>query len=301
MKCVEPPLDEVPDESWTCPRCACEPMPGKVEKILTWRWKEMPEEEEEEGEKKKVVNSAPEREFFIKWKEQSYWHCSWVKEIQLDVFHPQTHRMYLRKNDMDEPPNFDLDGEDEGGSSKRLQKHKHAHKVEDPLKLHERFFRYGIRPEWLQIHHIMSRQTLRDGTNQYFIKWRDLPYVDCSWEDEDMEIPDMNIFISHYEDLRYVCGIDGGKKKKKKKKGGDEDGDGKTRRYNPPPDKPTHDLDVPYKEQPKHWIPEGLSLHPYQVWTLTLIRTYYFPSCFQVKKKTIYLSGWQINDPLPRV
>ena len=128
MKCVEPPLDEVPDESWTCPRCACEPMPGKVEKILTWRWKEMPEEDEEEGEKKKVVNSTPEREFFIKWKEQSYWHCSWVKEIQLDVFHPQTHRMYLRKNDMDEPPNFDLDGEDEGGSSKRLQKHKHAHK-----------------------------------------------------------------------------------------------------------------------------------------------------------------------------
>ena len=30
LKCVEPPLDEVPDGDWTCPRCACEPMPGKV-------------------------------------------------------------------------------------------------------------------------------------------------------------------------------------------------------------------------------------------------------------------------------
>ena len=51
-----------------------------------------------------VPTSRAEREFLIKFKDQSYWHCSWVKEIQLDVFHPQTLRMYLRKNDMDEPP-----------------------------------------------------------------------------------------------------------------------------------------------------------------------------------------------------
>merc|ERR1719319_1847793 len=38
LRCVDPPLDEVPDDEWTCPRCACEPMIGKVEKILTWRW-----------------------------------------------------------------------------------------------------------------------------------------------------------------------------------------------------------------------------------------------------------------------
>ena len=234
-----------------------------MEKILTWRWKEEEEAKDEEDEKKKKPVFKAEREFFIKWKDQSYWHCSWAKEIQLDVFHPQTHRMYLRKNDMDEPPRFDEDGDDEG-SSKRV-KHKHKHQIEDPLKLQERFFRYGIRPEWLQIHHIMSRRTMRDGTNQYFIKWRDLPYVDCSWEDEDMEIPDMNTYISHYEDLRYVCGIDGKKKKKKKGSKGDADDEGKTRRYNPPPDKPTRDLDKPYKEQPTHWLPDGLQLHPYQI------------------------------------
>ena len=34
--------------------------------------------------------------------------------------------------------------------------------------------------------------------------------------------------FSHYEDLRYVCGIDGKKKKKKKK--GEADDDTKTRR-----------------------------------------------------------------------
>merc|ERR1711899_409055 len=269
LKCCDPPLDEVPDGPWTCPRCACDPLPGKVEKILTWRGKEddEPKEEEKEEEPQPGTSSMKpkkplpkiEREFFIKLKEQSYWHCMWAKEIQLDVFHPQTYRMYLRKNDMDEPPRFDEDGDDET-MSKRLKHHK---KAADPYKLQERFFRYGIRPDWLQIHHVISKQTLRDGTIQYFIKWRELPYQDCSWEDEDMDIPEYETFKQYYEDLRYVCGADGRKKKKKKRY--DEDGNEKKRKYNAPPDKPTTDLDDPYTDQPRHWMPDGLSLHAYQL------------------------------------
>jgi len=99
---------------------------------------------------------------------------------------------------MDEPPRFDEDGDDES-SSRRLKHHKHG---EDKLNLQDRFFRYGIRPEWLQIHHVVNKRAMRDGSNQYLIKWRDLPYVDCSWEDEDFEIPDFKIFISHFDDLR---------------------------------------------------------------------------------------------------
>ena len=269
LKCCDPPLDDVPDSAWTCPRCACDPLPGKIEKILTWRWKEDEEDKEEEKEEEpqpgtstsKPKKSVPkvEREFFVKLKEQSYWHCMWAKEIQLDVFHPQTYRMYLRKNDMDEPPRFDEDGDDEV-MSKRLKHHK---KAVDPYKIQERFIRYGIRPDWLQIHHIISRRTLKDGTVQYFIKWRELPYVDCSWEDEDMDIPDYQTFVYDYEDLRFVCGADG--KKKKKKKRYDDDGNERKRKYNAPPDKPTTDLDDPYTDQPREWLPEGLNLHPYQL------------------------------------
>merc|ERR1711899_62763 len=274
LACCDPPLTEVPEEGWICARCACEPLPGKVEKILTWRWKEdeaAKEKEKEEEEKaaaegkkkkKKYIPHKAEREFFIKFKDMSYWHCAWVKEIQLDVFHPQTHRMYLRKNDMDEPPRFDEDGDDEVLNKRRIKHHKKN--PEDPYKMQERFFRYGIRPDWLQIHHVISRQTLKDGTVQFFIKWRELPYQDCSWEDEDMDIPEYEIHKQHYEDLRYVCGADGRGKKKKKKKG-DEDGEERKRRYNPPPDKPTSDLDVPYKDQPRNWLTEDLSLHPYQL------------------------------------
>lgn len=35
--CLSPPLFEVPTGEWTCQRCACEPLPGRVQKILFWR------------------------------------------------------------------------------------------------------------------------------------------------------------------------------------------------------------------------------------------------------------------------
>jgi len=56
---------------------------------------------------------------------------------------------------MDEPPRFDEDGDDET-SGRRLKHHKS--KYEDPLHLQERFFRYGIRPEWLQARNILERK-----------------------------------------------------------------------------------------------------------------------------------------------
>lgn len=29
------------------------------------------------------LEGIPEREFFVKWAGLSYWHCSWVKELQV--------------------------------------------------------------------------------------------------------------------------------------------------------------------------------------------------------------------------
>merc|ERR1719450_61670 len=266
LRCIEPPLEEYPEHEWTCPRCACDPLPGKVEKILTWRWKGMEdkedeEEKEEEGEQKKKKRRRPKipkdavREFFIKWKEMSYWHCSWVQEIQLDVYTPQAYRMYLRKNDMDAPRRYDEEGEEEEAGSRRLKHHKH----EDPRQMFKKFYRYGIKPTWMQPNRVLNKRPMRDGSTQYLVRWQDLTYAESTWEDEDMDIPDLAQFIKEYEDLRYVCGADG---RKKKKKG---EGDVK-RKYNPPPDKPTADLDVRYKDNSMcKWMQEGLNLHPYQL------------------------------------
>lgn len=64
---------------------------------------------------------------------------------QLDVYHPALYRNYIRRVDMDEPPPL------EDGSS-----YKDKMKEEDPHNLEERFYRYGVRPEWLNIHRIIN-------------------------------------------------------------------------------------------------------------------------------------------------
>ena len=268
LRCVEPPLEEIPDGEWTCHRCSCEPLLGQVQKILTWRWKGMDEDKEdeekkeEEGKKKRRRRRIPKdavREFFVKWKDMSHWHCSWVQEIQLDVYYSQGYKMYLRKNDMDEPQRFDEEGENEDQMSRRFKHHKH----DDPHKLFERFYRYGIRPTWLQPNRVINKRILKDGTVQYFVKWTDMTYADCTWEDEDMDIPELPQFIQNYEDLKYVSGAEGGRKKKKKKGEKDED---QNRKYKPFPDKPLTNLDVKYKDNAMcKWMPDNLALHPYQL------------------------------------
>merc|ERR1712157_427722 len=39
MKCLNPPIVEIPDGDWSCPRCSALTFPDKIEKILAWRWK----------------------------------------------------------------------------------------------------------------------------------------------------------------------------------------------------------------------------------------------------------------------
>merc|ERR1712183_1125048 len=108
-------------------------------------------------------------------------HCSWVQEIQLDVYWPQGYKMYLRKNDMDEPLRYDEEGENEDKEGGALNKRLKHHKVEDPLKLYERFYRYGIRPTWLQPNRVINKRIMKDGSVQYLVKWTDMTYADSSW------------------------------------------------------------------------------------------------------------------------
>jgi len=124
----------VPEEEWMCPRCSAQPLKGKIQKILTWRWvdpnddsektdDESSEKKEEQPAKSKeevrrtIKCLKPIREFFVKYQNMSYWHCDWISELQLDVFHNFLYKSYFRKNDMEEPPNPDLETYD---AKKRL-------------------------------------------------------------------------------------------------------------------------------------------------------------------------------------
>lgn len=77
---------------------------------------------------------------------------------QLELYHTVMYRNYQRKNDMDEPPPFDYGSGDEDSKSEKR-------KSKDPLyaKMEERFYRYGIKPEWMTIHRILNHRCVPDG------------------------------------------------------------------------------------------------------------------------------------------
>ncbi|XP_008217034.1 chromodomain-helicase-DNA-binding protein Mi-2 homolog isoform X4 [Nasonia vitripennis] len=282
--CLNPPLTEIPDGDWKCPRCSCPPLFGKVAKILTWRWKEVMDPPSEEPSTSKASSSGKPRkirEFFVKWVDRSYWYCDWVTELQLDVFHPLMFRNYSRKYDMDEPPKLEEPLDESDGRVKRLRDvDKDNLALRDEYNLEERFYRFGVRPDWLVVHRVINHRLQRDGRALYLVKWRELGYDQATWEDENADIPGLKTAIEYYLDLRAANCADGppsrkgkkGKGKKSKTKEIIDDEERTPRRYTPPPDKPTTDLKKKYERQPEYLDCTGMQLHHYQLEGLNWLR-----------------------------
>uniref|UniRef100_A0A672Z5E5 Uncharacterized protein n=1 Tax=Sphaeramia orbicularis TaxID=375764 RepID=A0A672Z5E5_9TELE len=273
IHCLNPPLPEIPNGEWLCPRCMCPPLKGKVQKILHWTWGDppLPAEMPAGADGKPIdpltkppLKGHPEREFFVKWAGLSYWHCSWVSELQLELYHTVMYRNYQRKNDMDEPPPYDYgSGEEELNSEKRKSK--------DPqyAVMEERFYRYGIKPEWMVIHRILNHSFDKDGDVHYLIKWRDLPYDMCTWEVDDFDIPDYDSHKTSYWDHReQILGEDQRPLVVRKGKKLKED----QPKREIPPDAPIIDPTIKFEHQPWYINATGGTLHPYQLEGLNWLR-----------------------------
>uniref|UniRef100_A0A5S6QHK0 Chromodomain-helicase-DNA-binding protein 3 n=1 Tax=Trichuris muris TaxID=70415 RepID=A0A5S6QHK0_TRIMR len=206
--CLVPPLENVPEGDWHCPRCSCKQPERRPEKILSWRWIELPpinDEPPKDGQSEsepKLSEVAKKnrryRELYVKWKWMSYWHCSWVAELVLDVWFPQVLRMYFRKMDPEVPPEVD-DGSQEDLQTGIIEG---KEKEEDPHNLEERYYRYGIKPEWLQIQRIINHKLHKHGTVEYLIKWRELSYDQASWESDEFELPNFADAMQYYWEHR---------------------------------------------------------------------------------------------------
>ncbi|XP_061530376.1 chromodomain-helicase-DNA-binding protein 4 isoform X4 [Phycodurus eques] len=269
IHCLNPPLPEIPNGEWICPRCKCPPMKGKVQKVLTWRWGELPAPTPV-PRPADVPADAPdppplvgrrEREFFVKWCNMSYWHCSWVLELQLELNCQVMFRNYQRKTDMDEPPPVDFGGEgDDDKSTKRKNK--------DPLFVHmeAEFYRYGVKMEWLMIHRILNHSVDRKGNVHYLIKWRDLAYDQSTWESEDMDIPEFDLYKQTYWNHRELMIGDEGRPGKKLKK------PVKVKKAERPPANPVVDPTIKFDRQPDYLDSTGGTLHPYQLEGLNWLR-----------------------------
>uniref|UniRef100_A0A665VC84 Chromodomain helicase DNA binding protein 4 n=1 Tax=Echeneis naucrates TaxID=173247 RepID=A0A665VC84_ECHNA len=269
IHCLNPPLPEIPNGEWICPRCKCPPMKGKVQKVLTWRWGEppaptpvpRPADLPADAPDPPPLVGRREREFFVKWCNVSYWHCSWVLELQLELNCQVMFRNYQRKTDMDEPPPVDFGGEgDDDKSTKRKNK--------DPLFVHmeEEFYRYGVKMEWLMIHRILNHSVDKKNNVHYLIKWRDLPYDQSTWESEDMDIPEYDTYKQTYWNHRELMMGEEGRPGKKLKK------PVKVKKAERPPANPVVDPTIKFDRQPDYLDSTGGTLHPYQLEGLNWLR-----------------------------
>ncbi|XP_014405313.1 PREDICTED: chromodomain-helicase-DNA-binding protein 3 isoform X7 [Myotis brandtii] len=269
IHCLNPPLPDIPNGEWLCPRCTCPMLKGRVQKILHWRWGEPPVavpappqvDGNPDAPPPRPLQGRSEREFFVKWVGLSYWHCSWAKELQLEIFHLVMYRNYQRKNDMDEPPPLDYgSGEDDGKSDKR--------KVKDPhyAEMEEKYYRFGIKPEWMTVHRIINHSVDKKGNYHYLVKWRDLPYDQSTWEEDEMNIPEYEDHKqSYWRHRELIMGEDPAQPRKYKKKKKELQGDG-------PPNSPTNDPTVKYETQPRFITATGGTLHMYQLEGLNWLR-----------------------------
>lgn len=77
--------------------------------------------------------------------------------FQLEIFHSVMYRNYQRKTDMDEPPSLDYGsgGEDENGVGKSEKR-----RAKDPQYaiMEDKYYKYGIKPEWMIIHRIINHR-----------------------------------------------------------------------------------------------------------------------------------------------
>uniref|UniRef100_A0AAZ3P1C9 DNA helicase n=1 Tax=Oncorhynchus tshawytscha TaxID=74940 RepID=A0AAZ3P1C9_ONCTS len=271
IHCLNPPLPEIPNGEWICPRCMCPGMKGKVQKVLTWKWGEPPPptpvprplDLPAEAPDPVPLAGRPERQFFVKWCNMSYWHCSWVQELQLELNCQVMFRNYQRKTDMDEPPLVDFGGEgDDDKSTKRKNK--------DPLYVHmeEEFYRYGVKMEWLMIHRILNHSVDKRNNVHYLIKWRDLAYDQASWESEEMDIPEYDQYKQTYWNHRELMLGDEGRPGKKLKKIAKVKKSEKPLCPLPLPLQPT----IKFDHQPDYLDTTGGTLHPYQLEGLNWLR-----------------------------
>ncbi|XP_063305772.1 chromodomain-helicase-DNA-binding protein 3 [Pelobates fuscus] len=267
IHCLNPPLPDIPHGEWLCPRCTCPRLKGRVQKILHWRWGVPPEgimlprplNASSNEEQPQATQGRSEREFFVKWAGMSYWHCSWITELQLEIFHTVMYRNFQRKNDMDEPPPFDYgSGEDEGKSEKS--------KDAEYSDLEEKFYRYGIKPEWMSIQRIINHSMDKRGCYHYLIKWRDLAYDQSTWEEDDMKLPDYDYHKQMYWRHRELVMGDSTSCPPKYKRHHKES------YLEEVPNTPINDPTVKYETQPEFVTSTGGTLHMYQLEGLNWLR-----------------------------
>lgn len=218
------------------------------EKIVAWRWKEV----------KGVSKKARQREYLVKFRQRSWWSVVWLSEEVLNgnrAYFPMK-SSFLRKNDIDtEPQRLQIDSNDVNYN--RIVRMAPGVNMMTKI-LQNSFYQFGVRPEWLIVHRVINHHETNAGT-EYFVKWRDLDYTNCTWERENKQIPNLEAAIDYYKSHRAISLslMETGNQIPK---------------FYVPPAEPTSDLKVKLEQQPACVDETGLQLFKYQLDGLNWLR-----------------------------
>ena len=154
------------------------------------------------------------------------------------------------------------------------------------LELEERFLRYGIKSEWLEVHRVLNHQIGKNGKPKWLVKWRELGYDQSTWENDKHEAESFAPAVDYYVELRSQYDRSIGKKTlrkilKRSKAGmmriysiqlplpSPEKSESK---FFIPPDDPICDPKKKYESDPPFIEDKGNCLHPYQLEGLNWLR-----------------------------
>ncbi|XP_020686638.1 CHD3-type chromatin-remodeling factor PICKLE isoform X2 [Dendrobium catenatum] len=150
QKCLIYPIKASATDSWTCPECVS-PL-NEIDKILDCETRATAVDDvnvSHSGSKKAGV-----KHYLVKWKGLSYLHSTWVPEEEFKKACKVNPRLRTRLNTFQKQMNS-MNGADDDW--------------------------IAIRPEWTTVDRIIATRKIGDE-REYFVKWRELPYDECSWE-----------------------------------------------------------------------------------------------------------------------
>lgn len=135
----------------------------------------------------------------MKYVEYSYWDVEWVDEFQMKSHSFMMYSAFNRKNDMKTSMCYeDTEIETVADSSDPVIDLENIKESD----LYDTFYRYGIKAEWLEIHRIIAIEKKKDQT-MYLVKWRDLPYTSCTWENrKEHHLKNICNIKKHIDDLK---------------------------------------------------------------------------------------------------
>ena len=118
------------------------------------------------------------REFFVKYDGLSYWSCEWLPELQVEVHQSSLWRCYIKKIGDARTPQLTVDNEGEAEEDDEVSRRYYNPKLE------QRYYKNGVRPEWLCVHRILNHRKEKGVPMYYLVKWRELGYDQATWEPE---------------------------------------------------------------------------------------------------------------------